>query len=180
MRRRSVGFGDTPEDAWMIARDALEEKKPGYQERVSQIVKQGKDLLNAEDIKTGRKGVPRDLLPYDLERDPRIKVTYDRITPESAEEGDLSESGWLDEDGQSMLPADEDETVVDRAVGFLLSEGVNESSGDFSPGTWYMTPWEIISYSTGEEEQKAYHLYEFTDDEEKSIFMALKAKRYVR
>jgi hypothetical protein len=165
----------------MIARDAIEEEKPGYQERVSQIVKQGKDLLNAEDIKTGRKSVPRDLLPYDLERNPRIKTTYSIITPESAEIGDTAERGWIDEEGESMLPADEDETVIDRAVAFLLSEGITESSSSGSygrwpgPGIWYSTQFEM-DYSTGNEEERSFHLYEFTDDEEKAIYFALKSK----
>jgi hypothetical protein len=167
MRRR---LGDTAEDAWLVARDTVEERRPGYEKYVNDIIQQAKAAF--PDAR-----VPRELLPYDQERNPRILVTYSRITPESAEEGDFSENGWIDDEGESMLPADDDETVVDRAVEFLLGAFIREaSSGSFSPGTWYMTGFDVIDYSTGEEEEKAYHLKDFTDDEEKTIYTALKAK----
>src|SRR5208337_5687544 len=93
-----------------------------------------------------------------------VSVTYSRVTPESAEDGDTSESGHLE-----TLPIALDEydrenglTVVDLVVTLLKDSGArNPSSSAFHKGVWYSTDYEVISYSSGEEEEKSYHLKGF-------------------
>jgi hypothetical protein len=103
---------------------------------------------------------------------PVIRTTFSRTTPESVEQGDFSETGWIDEDGVDMTPEpDTDETVVDNAVRFLRYEGVIEaSSSSFHRGIWYSTEWSTIDYRTGEEEERSYHLHGFTEEQEREVY----------
>lgn len=127
---------------------------------------------------------PDDVNPIDYlkglkPRDPRITITFSRTTPESSAEGDFSESGWIDEEGVSMWPdhIDQEEglSVVDLAVKFLQKEGaVHPSSSDFHPGVWWSTEWSTVDYSTGEDEERNYHLHEFTPEEEREIWIQLR------
>jgi hypothetical protein len=109
---------------------------------------------------------------------PLIRTTFSRMTPESVEQGDFSETGWIDEDGVSMVPYDEDMSAVDMAVKFLRYEGVVEASSmQFHKGIWYSTEWSVIDYGTGEEEERSFHLEGFTEEQEREIFNELFAKR---
>jgi hypothetical protein len=106
---------------------------------------------------------------------PRIRVSYDIVTPESAEEGDVAERGWIDEEGMEVDPWDEDETYVDEAVRMLEDEGVLEaSSSEFHPGVWYSNNEYGHDYATGARESRYYHLDGFTVEEEAAIFRKLK------
>lgn len=107
-------------------------------------------------------------------RDRRILVTYEIITPESAEEGDAAERGWVDDEGSSMEPdeydLEEGITAVDNAVKFLCHDGATEASSyPFSVGTWYTTEGDP-DYRTGETEYHSYHLKDFTPEEERVIY----------
>lgn len=105
---------------------------------------------------------------------PRIRITYDVVTPESAEHGDFAESGWIDEDGYVMEP-DDDETLVDCAVRFLKRECIGHaSSSHFHPGIWYTTDDGCIDYRTGADRQRSFHLKCFTEADERAIFEALR------
>lgn len=112
-------------------------------------------------------------------RDPRILITYEIVTPESAEQGDAEERGWIDEDGVSMKPDKYDTqdgiTAVDKAIKFLKDEGVTEaSSSRFDKGTWYTNYEYDEDYSTGATESRSYHLKGFTEAEERAIFNAIR------
>ena len=105
---------------------------------------------------------------------PRIRVSYSQTTPESAEAGDFSESGWIDEEGKEMTPdrwdREEGLTAVDLAVKFLRDEGANETSGShFHPGVWYYSDWQT-DYHTGTQEERSYHLVDFSPEEEQAIW----------
>lgn len=115
---------------------------------------------------------PKDYLNDIPARDPRITITFSRTTPESSAEGDVSDSGWINQEGVSMLPDNEDEaSVVDMAVEFLVREGaVHASSSHFHPGVWYSTEYYTIDYATGEDEERNFHLEGFTEDEEQEIW----------
>lgn len=107
--------------------------------------------------------------------DKRIVTTYEIITPESVENGDFSESGWYDEQGESMVPDEYDKeegiTVVDKAAEFLKNKCANEpSSSVFSPGIWYYTIDPEQNYLTGEDIYYSYHLKGFTEEEEFEIY----------
>lgn len=96
-----------------------------------------------------------------------IKTTYSQVTPESADRGVFSDTGWVDEDGETF------ETVQD-AIQWLKSNGVTEaSSSSFHQGIWYSTDMNIIDYSDHTEEEQSFHLYGFSKDEELSIYNAL-------
>jgi hypothetical protein len=125
---------------------------------------------------------PRDYLKALPERDPRITITFARTTPESTEQGDFSETGWIDEEGVSMLPDEFDEeegiSAADKAVKFLTNEGaVHPSSSDFYPGTWWSTEWSTVDHRTGEDEERNFHLKGFTEEEERQIWIAIRGPR---
>lgn len=115
-------------------------------------------------------------------RDPRIGITYDIVTPESAEEGDYAESGWIDEDGVSMKPDKVDTqdgiTAVDKAISFLRSESAREpSSTAFHSGVWYTNEEYDTDYSTGAVESRSYHLKGFSEAEEEAVYRAIARRR---
>lgn len=101
---------------------------------------------------------------------PRIKTTFTLYTPESIEQGDAAEHGWIDEEGQEIEADPEfDETVVGEAVRFLRDVGIVEaSSSHFHKGVWYSGG--DSDFDTGEIEQRSYHLYDFTVEQEQEIF----------
>jgi len=112
-------------------------------------------------------------------RSPRITITFARTTPESAENGEYSDSGWIDVEGEDMTPdpwdMEEGLTAVDKAVKFMALEGVSEaSSSHFHPGVWWSTESQTIDYATGESEERSYHLKDFTPEEEKEIWDKMK------
>lgn len=77
-------------------------------------------------------------------RHPRILVSFTTYTPESIEEGDSADSGWVDEDGVDMTPDEYDRssgiTAVDKAVKLLKYDGAGQpSSSHFHRGVWYST-----------------------------------------
>lgn len=113
---------------------------------------------------------------------PRIAISYEIITPESAENGDAEERGWIDEEGVDMAPdeydTDDGLTAVDKAVVFLNDEGATEaSSSHFHDGTWYNAYGEagLHNLRTGATENRGYHLYGFKPEEEEAIFKQIGA-----
>ena len=96
-----------------------------------------------------------------------VKITYSKTTPESAEAGEFSDTGWVDEEGQTF------ESVED-VVSFLKQEGVSQcSSSPWSPGSWYETESSTSDFETGEEEVRGYHLYNVTPEQEQAIYQGV-------
>jgi hypothetical protein len=125
-----------------------------------------------------------DLKAYAMQKGlpPRIQVSFSRTTPESAENGDFSETGWIDEEGVNMTPDETDReeglTLVDKTVEYLRREWATEhSSSSFDAGGWYSTCWGCIDAETGEEEQRDYHLKDFTPEQMEEVYNKLRAKR---
>lgn len=77
----------------------------------------------------------------------RIKVTYEVITPESAEDGDVAERGWDDEEGTPH--------TLREAV--KLMRGCEPSSSEFHVGVWYTAEGDT-DYRTGAERRQSFHL----------------------
>jgi hypothetical protein len=101
---------------------------------------------------------------------PRIRISYEVITPESAENGDVEERGWIDEEGT--------EHSVESAVELLTREHyVSPSSSAFHPGVWYSDADSDVDYRTGAETHSSYHLAGFSEQEERAIFAAVTKKR---
>lgn len=113
---------------------------------------------------------------------PRITITYEIVTPESAEHGDAEERGWIDEEGVDMTPDQYDledgETAASKAVEFLQNEGASEpSSSAFHDGVWYSTPDGNQDYRTGATEYRSFHLNDFTPEDEEAIYAAMTSRR---
>lgn len=104
----------------------------------------------------------------------RIRISFETVTPESAEQGDAAERGWIDEEGESMDPDADDRaeglTAVDKAADFLDDQGVSPSASHFHPGLWYTTTDPDTDLRTGETEYRSYHLVGFTTEEQQEIF----------
>lgn len=105
---------------------------------------------------------------------PRITTTYDIVTPESAKEGDVAESGFEDEIGHDCRPDDYDiddgnPTPVHVAVAFLDDKCLDSGGG---PGSYYEADG-TTDYKTGENTRRAYHLEGFTDREAAAVADAI-------
>jgi hypothetical protein len=109
---------------------------------------------------------------------PRITETFEIITPESAEQGDAEERGYVDEEGVEIEPDDEDQTVAEAAIAFLQDKGATEASASHhTPGAadsiWY-TAYDVNEgtrdwYEKGHHENRSYHLKEFTPEQTTEI-----------
>jgi len=97
---------------------------------------------------------------------PRIKTSYEIVTPESAERGDVEDQGWEDEEGEVIEPWDEDQTLVDAAADWLGGKGSLETSDGIS----YYEIDPRLDYKTGSETRYTYHLDGFTPEEEGEIW----------
>lgn len=107
-----------------------------------------------------------------------IKTCYEIRTEESGNCAECAETGYIDEDGVSMeldrWDRDEDMTVIGKVVEFLDGHWISEaSSSEFHPGVWYTAKGET-DYVNGETEDLSYHLYGFTEDEERRIYDEVK------
>lgn len=106
---------------------------------------------------------------------PRVAVTFSQTTPESSAQGDTSKTGWIDEEGEDMTPDsfdyEEGLSAADLAVKFLQKEGANyPSSSHFYPGVWYATDYHTIDYRTGTDEERCFHLLDFSEAEEREVW----------
>lgn len=112
----------------------------------------------------------------------RIRISYETVTPESAEYGDCADSGWENEEGVCITPDEYDveehgsefDAVVALAVDTI---GHSCEASDYPrccPGhTWYTEIDGDVDYSDGSETRRSYHLDGFSDDEERAIYDAL-------
>lgn len=111
-----------------------------------------------------------------------IKTTFDKVTPESAAEGDVSDRGWIDEEGEEIAldsyDREEGITIAKKAANWLRDAGASEASSTrFHKGVWYSTEYGVTDYRTGEEEQRSFHLKGFTGKEERQIFDLMNRRR---
>lgn len=118
-------------------------------------------------------------------------ISYDTVTPESAEDGDVAEYGWYDNGGfydaddppdPTWLDPpddDDDESYVSQMLSVMSDVGVTEpSSSRFNRGMWYSTEGEMETDGTST--RYAVHLKgQWDEDEERAIFNAV-TRRYRR
>lgn len=115
---------------------------------------------------------------------PKITITFQVLTPESAEHGDYEETGWIDDEGVDMTPDEYDTeeglTAVDKAVEFLKDKGAWEASSyPFHPGTWYTQTepaHDRAYFEQGREETHSFHLEGFSEAEQKAIYDKVTAR----
>lgn len=110
-----------------------------------------------------------------------VNIYFSRTTPESVEDGEFSETGVVEENyplEPDTWDREEGLTPVDLAEKLLRKEGATDpSSSHFHRGVWYSTGFEVVSYRTGEEEEKTFHLRGFTEAEEREVFHAITRRR---
>lgn len=105
----------------------------------------------------------------------RIVSYYEIWTPEDAEIGETDDRGELDDVTLELDEYDRDEGIgwADKAIDYLLDEGVNEpSSSRFHPDIWY-TAYGEADYRTGATENRSYHLKGFTEQEQRAVYNGL-------
>jgi antirestriction protein/predicted RNA binding protein with dsRBD fold (UPF0201 family) len=101
-----------------------------------------------------------------------VKIAYEIITPESAEQGDVAEHGWHDECECTPDEVDVEDglTCVDLAVKCIKDQGsVEASSSVFHQGIWYTTIDPERDYQDGSETYYSFHLHGFTPEQEKEV-----------
>ena len=130
--------------------------------------------MSADEIRKSINILNESLVYEEPKDNKRIAISYEIITPESAEHGDAEERGWIDEEGVDITPdkfdIEDGLSAASKAVNFLRDEGVVEaSSSQFHPGVWYIGQ-DIPNYKTGATEIRSYHLKGFTPEEEKIIY----------
>lgn len=109
-----------------------------------------------------------------------LTITFEIVTPESAESGDFEDIGWEDEDGVSMEP-DEDEkedgeTVVTKTVEYLKNNGATNPSDSHGAARWYSDDG-YEDYRTGETKTLSYHFVNYTDEEREEIAKLMSKRR---
>ena len=108
----------------------------------------------------------------------RIRISYEIITPESAEQGDVEERGWVEEEGIAVDPDEWDREITEvyKTAIFLQDVGATEaSSSHFHPGIWY-TAYGEMNLQDGSYKNLNYHLVGFTEEEEEEIYRRIMRK----
>ena len=95
-----------------------------------------------------------------------LRTTYTRVTPESAEQGDAAERGWIDAKGVHL-------GVVEMARALV---GCEPSASEFQRGIWYTRHNYHVNYATGANESRAYHLSGYTEAHERRVYAIVTGK----
>lgn len=122
----------------------------------------------------------------------KVMFTYERISEESASEGEAAEYGWADPDGGrypiggSEMDESQIEDVHERDVGIEVSSareavelirdtlnGLEPSSDGFHPTVFYSDSDDRVDYSTGDAERLSAHLHGFDPRQERAVWNAL-------
>lgn len=121
---------------------------------------------------------------------PRVRVTFEIVTPESAEDGDYAATGWINEDGiafdDSDLDADDPDaaTYGDAIARFIDRDGgpVECSGSEITPhyAPWFSACDATVDYRTGAEERRSWHVEGLTGDEWRTLFAALLPRTRLR
>lgn len=115
---------------------------PSYQKPQDAEIKENVLSRNPD---LGAEDYDMSLEEQELAKEYNVGITYDIVTPESAEEGDFAESGW------ELEPED---MSAEDIIRYMQDLGVYENNGD---GSWY-TAGSVQDYSTGEEISYAVHV----------------------
>lgn len=149
-------------------------------------------LANGEDVNVVGSNSFDEVKPHKTEikesninnvrEDKRFRVTYEIVSPESAEMGDAEERGWEDEEGISMTPdthdTEEGVTAVDNAVEFLKDRGAfyPSQAPTYSGGDVWFSDDGDTDYQTGNEKRLSYHPLGFSEEELEEIYNRVTGK----
>lgn len=97
-----------------------------------------------------------------------LTTTYEVVTPESAEQGDVEDSG---------IKSEEDYDNLYDIVEILLRHGVEASSSSFDPHVWYSEMDGDTDYRTGAETRLSYHIEGASDLELKQVYDSVKQRK---
>jgi hypothetical protein len=137
----------------LILREADEPAQPGREDIVARL----KKLIVSD------------------EGDPRIRISYETLTPSDEEdEWPEEERGWEDEEGVSMIPDEWDREEglgpVDLAFNFLKDNYATDfSSSSMDLGGWWSASGES-DIRTGAVTTRFFHLTGFTEDELEQVY----------
>ena len=115
----------------------------------------------------------------------RIRISYDVVTPESAEIGDFADTGWENEEGVCIDPDDYDVEAAGSVLAAVVACAVDTigngvEASDYPrccPGhTWYTDCDACPDYEDGSEKRLSYHLDGFSEEEELAIYAELCGK----
>ncbi len=109
----------------------------------------------------------------------RIRISYQVVTPESAEIGDYADSGWVDEEGVCIEPDDYDVEEHDSESAAAVALAVKTigrgcEASDYprchAGHTWYTECDGDTSYADGSVTTNSFHLDGFSEEEELAIY----------
>lgn len=108
----------------------------------------------------------------------KIMVTYSIVTPESAEQGDTADNGYIDvptgkylsmntQRDKAMKARGQSVRTVEAAAEFILGHGVPEpSSSAYHRDVWYS----VIDDNPDESEERSFHPEGFSLSEERRLY----------
>src|SRR3546814_4761205 len=109
-----------------------------------------------------------------------IRITYEVVTPESAADGDVAESGFTSDNGIRYPVEKRNEAPTYEMAGphaaatFIIERGgVEPSSSEFDERTWYRADDVAVNITTGSAKSRSYHLIGFPEGEKRAIFDAV-------
>lgn len=110
-------------------------------------------------------------------------MTYDKVTPESAADGDVSDSGFIDANGWEISLSDALEGAdfwqsgtVRELVDILRGFGGVEDNGG---GSFYESDARV-NYTTGEETRRALHIEDVSARNRARLRSALRSRKVLR
>lgn len=104
-------------------------------------------------------------------------ITFETYTEESIEQGDTEDGGFYGYEScePDEYNTEEGVTAVSKAIHLLTRDHcVEPSSSHFHEGVWYSDCDRDTDYRTGEMESHSYHPTNFSVDEQRAIFNAVK------
>src|SRR3546814_18800287 len=108
-----------------------------------------------------------------------IRITYEVVTPESAADGDVAESGFTSDNGIRYPVEKRNEAPTYEMAGphaaatFIIERGgVEHSSSEFDERTWYRADDVAVNIPNGPAESRSYHLIGYPAGEKRWSFEA--------
>lgn len=111
-----------------------------------------------------------------------IRKSYEIVSPESAADGDIVETGWIDRKGYPIEPDEDDIEEYGNELAAIvaltkkyISYTVEASDYPkyYPSHTWYTSADADIDYRTGNHTRYSWFLDGFSDDEQRAVYREL-------